>query len=651
MLSEQTAPRGQAAPQIGKDTIPSTTRLRSPSPLVPTGRGTNLQLPRHPNVPDQTDPSAVKKWLTSLTGPRAVDLFSGAGGLSLGLKQAGFTIIGAADSDRVALETHAANIPSLTWCGDLTDPTSFIEQLDLWGIDRVEVVAGGPPCQPFSRAGAAKINHLVRAGGRPANDERTTLWRSFFAVIDRLTPDAVLFENVPDFARVQDGELLVTFMEQLSKRGYHTEARVLEAWGFRVPQHRKRLIVMAVKDRDFLTWPKPLKRKPTLWQAIGDLPGIGPGQREEQIPYTAKPRTTLARLLRRGLKREDRHIINDHITRAVRPDDAIIFAGMKPGQSYKDVPDTLRRYRSDIFDDKYYRLNKEGLSRSITAHLAKDGYWYIHPDENRTLSIREAARVQTFPDRFRFAGHPSIRFRQIGNAVPPLLAEAIGRSLIENLSKPSADVPANPIRQRLLEWHTKYGRKFPWRMVTSPWLVLLAEVCLHRTRADQVSKIYPALASLAPTPRALIDNFPKADSLLSSLGLRWRVEGLINMARQLSAQHGGQVPEDREALLELPGVGDYVASAVRCFAFKRRAVLLDTNTTRIAQRMAGKAHMGLWEIRLQLAQMAYPDGPDSSWNYALLDLGALVCTARTPRCSECPLASNCAYRKSKAVAT
>ena len=99
---------------------------------------------------------------------------------------------------------------------------------------------------------------------------------------------------------------------------------------------------------------------------------------------------------------------------------------MKEGQTYRDLPARLRRYRADIFDDKYFRLSWSGRSRSITAHLAKDGYWYIHPEQNRTLSVREAARIQTFPDRFRFAGSMTSRFTQIGNAVPPMLARAVG---------------------------------------------------------------------------------------------------------------------------------------------------------------------------------------------------------------------------------
>src|SRR5207248_10797968 len=142
-----------------------------------------------------------------------------------------------------------------------------------------------------------------------------------------------------------------------------------------------------------------------------------------------------------------------HITRDIRADDAQAFALLEEGQTYMDLPEHLQRYRSDIFTDKYKRLEWGEVSRSITAHIAKDGYWYIHPQQHRTLSVREAARGQTFPDWFRFAGHPTLRLKQSGNAVPSILGAAVGRQLRTALENPRKHTrPAFDFRARVLGW-------------------------------------------------------------------------------------------------------------------------------------------------------------------------------------------------------
>ena len=139
------------------------------------------------------------------------------------------------------------------------------------------------------------------------------------------------------------------------------------------------------------------EERPTLWQAIGDLPVAEANIRDEVQAYVDHPKSELGKKLRQGLPEGEARLVRDHITRAVRPDDAEIYRRMRQGDGYLDVPEHLRRYRFDIFNDKYFRLSCDGLSRTITAHIAKDGYWYIHPRQDRTLSIREAARIQTFP--------------------------------------------------------------------------------------------------------------------------------------------------------------------------------------------------------------------------------------------------------------
>ena len=316
-------------------------------------------------------------------------------------------------------------------------------------------------------------------------------------------------------------------------------------------------------------------------------------------------------MFRRGLRGTESLMIRDHVTRAVRPDDAEIFALMEPGDTYLDVPEHLRRYRSDIFNDKYLRLSFDDLSRTITAHIAKDGYWYIHPREDRTLSIREAARIQTFPDRFRFAGHPSTRYRQIGNAVPPLLASAIATSLRSALDQKTSngtvdelgctpEPDADSFRDDLALWFKENIREFPWRSRDlNPWQVLLIEMCLHRTRAEQVAQVADELLTLGRTPESFLDNRKTLDPSLVSLGLRWRIDNLVSASTFIRDRLNGQVPDNWQELIAIPGVGDYIASAVLCFAFGRPSVLMDTKilviqlTRTQAEGTQGQENQGL----------------------------------------------------------
>ena len=619
-------------------------RINSPA-------GTRIQLKPHPKSPNRLDDAALLEWVSNCPRPWAIDLFCGAGGLSLGLEESGFSVIAAADHDPDSMATHSANHPSLAWTGDLSDPGGFISRLDDWGIDTVDLVAGGPPCQPFSSAGAAKIGNLVKRGARDPYDKRADLWRSFFAIVDRVRPRAMLFENVPNFAHAQGGTLLMALIDELGARGYSAHVEVLRAWKFRVPQHRSRLFVVGLLGETDFEWPKSRHRKPTVMQAIGDLPIVPAGTRSEIQQYAGPPGSMIARRFRKGLGRGESRLVRDHITRQVRPDDAEVYAALNPGDTYQDVPEHLRRYRSDTFLDKYVRLRFDGLARSITAHIAKDGYWYIHPGEDRTLSIREAARIQTFPDRFRFAGSPTSRYRQIGNAVPPLMALAVGSSIYKaRESSPTCEDGSRSgqkhaaFREKLIGWFNANRRSFPWRRSdVSAWQVLMIEMCLHRTRAEQVAQIAEDLLVLGQTPASFVANSRVLEPLLASLGLKWRSRNMTKAAEYVQSDCGGVVPDTWQELIAIPGVGTYIASAVMCFAHGLPNVIVDTNTRRIARRACidGKSKSD-WRLRMFLGQLSGPPGPNSEWNQALLDLGALICTSRKPNCDICPVRSHCA---------
>ena len=466
---------------------------------VRIAKSSALRLPRHPDAPVR---QSWRSWASELEGPIAVDLFSGAGGLSLGLEQAGYTTVLAVDHDEWALETHRANFPGAAIDLDLADPDRADDLMELLGGLEVDLIAGGPPCQPFSRAGRSKIRWLVEEGLRDSVDRRKELWRVFLRAVEEVGPRSVLMENVPDMALGDDLTLVRFITDRLESLGYETEMALVEAWKYGVPQHRQRLIVVATTGGVF-EWPKETQ-SPTLRDAIGDLPPLGHGTGERVLDYDG-PKSAFQRAARRGVPRSERGVVYDHMTRSVRNDDRKAFVLMGEGMRYADLPDDLRRYRSDIFDDKYNRLTWGDRSRSITAHIAKDGYWYIHPEEHRTLTVREAARIQTFPDWFRFAGSRSHAFQQIGNAVPPSLATAIAKSLREASARPAPPKEVRPswwrseLRRRLIEWG---GKPQPaWRRAGDPWAVLLGVVA-GGARSPATLSAGDELLARVPTPKA-----------------------------------------------------------------------------------------------------------------------------------------------------
>lgn len=615
--------------------------------MVPHHRTSPVRPRPHPDTPDAFDRPGLRRFLAGVDGrPTAVDLFCGAGGLSLGLDRAGFNVLVGADSDEWAVRTHDANLPGLGWCGDLSDPSEFLATLEVWGIDKVDLVAGGVPCQPFSRAGSSRIRDLVDTGGRGAHDHRADLWSSFVAVVRALCPQAVLVENVPDLPRWNDGAVLAGLYESLQDLGYHVDARIIDGFRLGVPQHRQRLIIIGLAGGRIPEWPEPRDELITLRDAIGDLPPIPRAQRAETLSYDPRRMTSsFQELMRRDVADEDIRHIHEHVCRDVRSDDMEAFRLLDEGQTYIDLPERLRRYRSDVFTDKYKRLVWNELCRSITAHIAKDGYWYIHPQQHRTLSIREAARVQSFPDQFRFAGTPTHRYRQIGNAVPILLGESVGRALFKALERPARNLGdrQGSIREPLLVWHSSADLwSPPWRATGEAWLVLMGELLLGRARPEDADATFARLRVVAPDARTLAER-EDGQGLLEAAGVGERASLLVEIATELIRDFGGEVPQHEDDLRLLSGVGDYVQRAVLTFAFGRRQVLVDRTTSRVVGRIARHADTRRYQLRLDLHRLAGASGPDAAFNRALLDLGREICRPVDPDCQSCPLVERCAH--------
>lgn len=399
---------------------------------LPSVRGNCVQLPAR--LENSEENQQWQQRLKDPSVPKIIDLFSGAGGMSEGFVNAGFAVAMALDHEKYACETFAANIPARVICTDIArieDPATLMDGLDCNSID---VIIGGPPCQGFSSVGRARILSLEEQQRRVLL-ARNELYQQYFRFIEHFRPAFFVMENVPTLIKFGEGAYFKGIQEECERLGYQCEEKSINAADYGVPQLRRRLFIVGSRVGKLFRWPRAThEHHPiTLQDAIDDLPFVFPPSTEECLLYEPqKAHTMYQQLMRSRVLPADREKIYDHLVRPVREDDKDIFTLMKPGDRYIDIPEEYRRYNSESFKDKYYKLRPDEPGVTITAHMARDGYRYIHWDKEqcRTLSVREAARIQSFGDHFRFAGFRSSRFRQIGNAVPPLMAEAIARHIL-----------------------------------------------------------------------------------------------------------------------------------------------------------------------------------------------------------------------------
>lgn len=371
-----------------------------------------------------------------------VDAFCGAGGFTWGWSRAGFTPTAGIDDNSAALRTHEANFGS-THCLLLNKDLQTVpvrEICRMLGLRRAGVFAviGGPPCQGWSKVGRGKLRSLKKASIDLLNDPRNKLYRFFIELIDYLKPAVCVMENVPGMLSIQGRNIADVVKANMENAGFQCSYALVDAHWFAVPQDRKRLIFMGSRsDLDLGLDPSELKDfagsfvkeklcippRTNVAAAIRDLPPILNGEDSEPTLYRRPPGCPSA--YSRLMRAESNGLITDHICRRYNDQDVEAFGVMSEGMKYRDLPERFKRYRDDIFPDKYKKLAWADRSWTVTAHLGKDCYTHIHPAQARTISIREAARLQSFPDNFRFFGNMGDRFRQIGNAVPPFMAWGI----------------------------------------------------------------------------------------------------------------------------------------------------------------------------------------------------------------------------------
>lgn len=602
------------------------------------GRSDALHLPCHSDAPGRHD---WHTWVRGLDRPIGVDLFSGAGGLSLGLENAGVQVVLAVDNDEHSLATHRANFPGLALEADLSKAEGVNQVIELLEEIDVDVLAGGPPCQPFSTAGQSKLRSLVAQGKRPVRDERRSLWTAMLEIAARIQPKAVLMENVPGMALGDESKIVRTMAAHLEDIGYSVDYRIVNASDYGVPQKRQRLIFVASRHGIEFEWPARRENQITVDEAIGDLPSLGTSLGERSQVYGGS-KSGFQHEARAGLPMEHQGIVWDHITRPVRDDDREAFGLMTPKTDYGALPERLRRYRSDIFCDKYKRLDGDGLSRTITAHIAKDGYWYIHPAEDRTLSVREAARIQTFPDRFRFEGTRSHAFRQIGNAAPPALVAAVGEALVVALGRKgphsiskSHDVPEwrQALHMRLLEWHG--SRPTPRNQRGDPWAVLLSILCGRHGTRDDLAK-----TALAQWPNPEASDGVSETTIAGRLGNNARAREIARRVKSGARAvrfHGWSV----EDVARATEIGATEAGWLASVGLQKSDFLPTTGALRVADRLLGVKPSTRSKSRLHLARVVTGAPDPLAVNIALADLAHAICAPRSPMCGGCPISAFC----------
>ena len=357
-----------------------------------------------------------------------IDLFSGVGGFSEGFSQARFNrapvydIKLLVDKDPEAAYTSRKNRPSTPfWVADISKINSAL-MLKHAGIDTVDVIIGGPPCQGFSPAGK-----------RLFDDPRNTLLGVFVKVVRELKPKVILLENVPNVFKGNHGKYGEELLENLDMAGYYPSAKVLHAEDFGVPQKRRRVFVLGfrkdlgIKSPNF---PKPSLVSVSVEQAIGDLPSLKAGEGRDPIEYPFSPQNDYQKKRRAKSALLFNHIAPNHSEDLVKK-----ISIIPEGGANRHLP-PKKRFSEQYFSQAYARLHRDEFAYTITSSFLNPGSGrFIHYRDIRAITIREAARLQSFNDNFIFHGYMTAQERHVGNAVPPILAKAIAEHIAKLLRK------------------------------------------------------------------------------------------------------------------------------------------------------------------------------------------------------------------------
>lgn len=415
-----------------------------------------------------------------------IDLFSGAGGLSEGFFQAGYNPIAHVDMDQYAcktLETRSCyyylrkenkleiyydylcnrisreellrDIPQEVMqtviCAEMSAKSirGIFERIDRIiqsdRIKKIDVIVGGPPCQAYSLVGRAQSNRMEVP---MTEDPRNNLYLLYARFLKYYKPAMFVFENVMGIESANEGRTWSNIQKQLKRVGYKIECREQNAYDFGVLQKRRRMIVIGWKKGSGLCYPKfeMFHSDTTVNELLKDLPKLKPGETKNRYRRTSP----CDYVCENGLRTQD-DVLTLHQSRPNTNQDIEIYKRAiklwnksKQRLKYNDLPDGLKTHRNRTsFSDRFKVVGGDlPYCHTILAHLSKDGHYFIHPDimQHRSITVREAARLQSFPDNYFFEGPRTSQFIQVGNAVPPLMAKTIAAEIYKQLCKEDSNV-------------------------------------------------------------------------------------------------------------------------------------------------------------------------------------------------------------------
>lgn len=340
--------------------------------------------------------------------PTVIDLFAGVGGLSLGFEQAGFHVVLANEyDDEIAAAYRKNHLETKMVVGDIT----ALNLEDTFGVfaGKIDVIIGGPPCQGFSQKGQRKTIH----------DKRNFLFKYYVKVVELVRPRYFVMENVPNLLTAENGYFRKEIVELFNGMGYSLNTGILNAADYGVPQNRRRAVIIGKRDGEAPSLPIKTEQRVTIWDAIGDLAYLESGEGQEEQQYADLPASDYAKSLRGDMCVLHNHVATKHSKLALER-----LALIPPNCGKEVLPD--EHLTKSIYSGTWSRMIKDDISVTITTRFdTPSSGRFTHPYLNRAITVREAARIQSFPDSFVFTGTKSSQMKQVGNAVPPRLANAI----------------------------------------------------------------------------------------------------------------------------------------------------------------------------------------------------------------------------------